>query len=203
MRLIDLVNKLKSEGQEITYYKRKDRGIVITSIGGVKFKGKSGNVYLRQITGQSLTPKLTAHLNKIRRSGKRVDPLAKELEKQVRKTQKAMKHGTPGKQAKVKTKRVRENVKKFGAESTLKTLKQQERYAKGYAYEANIDWLIDRLRAWLPYTEELIKLINKKRKTFRDEWINDINQAFYSVEAGRSQIETAVNYSIARIKGQF
>ena len=53
--LRNLIQELIKEGHEIEYRERTDRGLVVTSIDGVKYKGKKGNQVVRSLTGASLS----------------------------------------------------------------------------------------------------------------------------------------------------
>lgn len=55
MRLIKVVEKLRAEGTKITIKHRKDGGIRITSINGVKYKGVEGNAMARAMSGEQLS----------------------------------------------------------------------------------------------------------------------------------------------------
>ena len=55
MKLIKVVEKLRAEGHTVTAKKRKDGGIKITSIDGVKFSGIKGNATARAMTGEKLS----------------------------------------------------------------------------------------------------------------------------------------------------
>lgn len=197
MKLLDVVKKLQSKGTSIKYRIRPDGGIVITEVEGVKFKAKKGNVFVRELSGVKLTEKQQNIINKNRRT---LPVLSKTVQRKIAKAQRAWRSGTHGKQGKITTKRVRKNIELFGEEQALKSLEQQERYSKGYAYYENIDHLIDRLSGYLPDTEGLIAKIESKRDRFRDEWISDINDIFYAVDQGKKTLEAGIQEAFAIIK---
>lgn len=60
MKLKDVVKKLENQGVKITYTPRKDGGINITSINGVSYVGRAGNVMAREIAGEKLSAKQLA-----------------------------------------------------------------------------------------------------------------------------------------------
>lgn len=55
IKLKDVVKKLEKQGVKITYTPRKDGGINITSINGVSYVGRAGNVMAREIAGEKLS----------------------------------------------------------------------------------------------------------------------------------------------------
>lgn len=204
MTIKQSIKQLEASGYIVTYKQRYNKkgikkGILITSINGRRFTGSKGNVEARNLLGITISTKAQTQLTRIQ-IAKRKPELSSEIRKQILKTQKAWRKGTHGTQGKITTKRVRRNIELYGEEQTLKSLKQQERYSKGYAYEENIDHLIDRLTPYLPYTKEIIDLINSKRARFRDEWIADINEIFYQVDQGKLKIESAIQQVKTLIK---
>lgn len=197
MRLKEAVEVLIKSGINIKYRIRPDGGIVVTEINGVKFQAKSGNVRVREISGVKLTEKQQNIINKNRR---KLPELSKEVKNAIRRAQRAWKKGTPGRQGRITTKRVRRNIYLYGEEAALQSLSAQERYSKGYAYYENIDHLIDRLKPYLPYTEALIEKIKAKKDTFRDEWISDINEIFYAADQGKKSLLVGIQEALAIIK---
>lgn len=204
MTIKQSIKQLEASGYVVTYKQRYNKkgikkGIQITSINGRKFTGSKGNIEARTLLGISISTKAQTQLTRIQ-IAKRKTELNPEIRKQIARTQRAWRTGTHGTQGKITTKRVRRNIELYGEEQTLKSLKQQERYSKGYAYEENIDHLIDRLSPYLPATQEIINIINSKRATFRDEWIADINELFYQVDQGKIKLESVIQQVKTLIK---
>ena len=88
------------------------------------------------------------------------------------------------------TRGVRYHLTHYGEEETLRSIDKQFRYATGYAYIDNVNWLVERIKQDLihnPSTdmEDIIDLIKRKALDFREEWIAPIYQdAIYPWEQG-------------------
>ena len=65
MTLRQIATQLQKAGHQITYRTRSDGGILITSIDGQRFKGASGNILARKMTGQELSSSRGMQLRKI------------------------------------------------------------------------------------------------------------------------------------------
>ena len=150
MKLITIVRNLQNAGIDIKYRVRKDGGILITQVQGVKFSGAQGNAYIRNMTGESLSEAQIKQRQKIK-PPKRVRPSARkkpdipeDVRKQIQKLQRQYrKDNTKGKPTISNYRHVKE---KYGEEEARRLLKQSEYYIKGIAYEENIEALIQRLQ---------------------------------------------------------
>ena len=87
MKLEDVV-KAFSARYNVEYVKRKEGGIIIKSINGVKYKGKSGNVYFRKLANATLS---TAQKEAIRAGSSKKKAIAEAKEKGLPKPQKERK----------------------------------------------------------------------------------------------------------------
>lgn len=144
-----VVNLLRGQGRNVQVYVRKDGGILIKSIDGMRFTGAKGNIYARQLTGTTLSTKRASQLYKITYSGKRAksyieDRTVKRLLQRVqRKWNKAFPHerGESPTVGKKTAKQVKWSLEHRGREETIRLLQEAERYATGYAYSKNIEQL--------------------------------------------------------------
>lgn len=104
----DLVNELRAKGFKVTYRIRKDGGIRIKSIEGVKFSDSEGNNRARMILDKSLSEKQLAQRRGNQEKAKRGIKLAKKY--------KAKKLTKPQKRAIAKINR---KIKKYGGKGRI------------------------------------------------------------------------------------
>ena len=207
MKLEDVVQAF-SKVYDIEYIKRKEGGIIIKSINGVKYKGKSGNVYFRKLTNASLS---TAQKQAIRAGSskkkaiaqakekglpkprkarkKKSVKLGKQLSKRLRKTRKAFKEldenqkrivGTPTR------KKILQSLKREGRKSTIQKLKEAERYAKGKIYSAQMEFIIKRIEETAEMrgedVSELIDFLRTHKNSFYEERFIAFKEEMYKWE---------------------
>lgn len=205
---LQVAEKLRAQGHKVETRKRSDGGYFITEIDGVKYKKADGNKVARAITGEALSSRRTSQLNyatkqqKALKKPKASDIFAQddELRKQFNRTQRAWRKSK--KSGKITKKKVKHNLEHLAYDPTLGTAREQvmdqlrrmERYAKGFAYEINVMWLIGRLKDLRrgrkeqqdkDNINEIIRNIEEKIDQFRDEWISTINDHTYNVEKGQ------------------
>lgn len=215
MKLEDVV-KAFSKVYDIEYIKRKEGGIIIISINGVKYKGKSGNVYFRKLTNTTLS---TAQKEAIRagsskkkeiakakaqglpkpRKAKKIKPikLGKQLSKRLRKTRKAFNEldenqkrivGTPTR------KKVLQSLKREGRKATIQKLKEAERYAKGKIYSAQLDFMITRIEETGEMrgedVSELVEFLRSHKNSFYEERFIAFKEELYKWESNMISYET-------------
>lgn len=185
MKLIEIINKLQKEGYKVSYFKRKDGGIVITRINGKSYRQKAGNVRARELVGEKLTEtaqrqrikasEQSQAIRKARKKGKRVVDINQELESKLRRVQRFFRKNKVLGGGKPTKKKLREIIKERGAKEALKVLDEAERYAKGLAYNENINDVIAKLQRYQDMTDTnlnpIIKKINKNRHLITDEMI--------------------------------
>ena len=143
-----MVSQLKAQGYEVTYRVRKDGGILITSIDGQRFKGASGNVRARILTGNVLSKRRTAQLTKITRE-RRVHPrkipietpedLERYRKRVMRKWRKATLTGS------ISKKNLRNIIEERGLKGAETYLEEMERHAEGKSYLGQINALLARI----------------------------------------------------------
>lgn len=217
--IADLIKK----DYDISYYDRSDGGLVVTQINGTRYRGKEGNKAVRAIIGAHLSQARRIQLKDITRikkgeievtrarakkiaagetfkepkkhGRKRVEPLSKEFQKELRKLQKTWRKNQIKAKGKPTTKRLRQLIKEEGEEEALRKLRRQQRYAEGYAYEENVAVLLDRINNAISNIEDNDELswakddlcniwmkINSMKLTFKEEWISHVYNYLYDVE---------------------
>lgn len=215
MKLEDVVQAF-SKVYDIEYIKRKEGGIIITSINGVKYKGKSGNVYFRKLANASLS---TAQKEAIRagsskkkaiaqakaqglpkpRKARKIKPikLGKQLSKRLRKTRKAFKEldenqkrivGTPTR------KKILQSLKREGRKATIQKLKEAERYATGKIYSAQLDFMITRIEETGEMrgedVSELVDFLRAHKNSFYEERFIAFKEELYKWELNTISYQT-------------
>ena len=151
MNLKQIVNQLRNEGHSVTYYIRKDGGILIRTIDGQTFTGATGNMYARAMTGTTLSTKRATQLAKITWSGKRAAKHIedREIKRLLQRVQRKWNKAFPHKRGEIPpvglktSKKVKWSIEHRGREETIRLLTEAERYASGKAYTENIRQLAD------------------------------------------------------------
>ena len=184
MTLKQIVMELIARGHKVTYYVRKDGGLVIHSIDGAKFSGKTGNIVARQMLGVALSERRRIQLERINRQmnwKKSQTPIPEDLEKYRLKVnrllRKNIKTGTLSKR------NMRAMIEEKGIEGAWDYLKEQERRARGHAYYGVIDNFLERIDNDInnakinapndvPVLEDEKELVDSNRDylTFDDMW---------------------------------
>lgn len=208
--LISSVIELREKGYRIKYRTRSDGGIIVQSINGKRFTGAEGNRIVRELTGNVLSEarerQLASNVSEfIRGQHTKKAPIASDLKKELRKAQALWrKRGLAEKgQGRILMKNVRKRIAREGMESAFQSLRNIQRYARGYAYEENVVLLASRvsrmsievkgddkeaqeLRAIIADTNQYI--LNHK-DDFLEEWIEPINnEAYDHTRSVRSRI---------------
>lgn len=149
MKLISIVKELQKQGVDIKYRVRKDGGILITQVSGMRFSGAEGNRFVRTMTGQELTEaqvkqrQLIKPPKKVSPARRKKPPIAEDVKRDIRKLQ-AM-YRKDKKKGKPTIRNYRYVAEKYGEEEAKRLLKQSEYYIRGIAYTENIEALIQRL----------------------------------------------------------
>ena len=210
----EIVDDLKALGHQVETYQRYDvlgrkRGMLITRLDGKYYKGSTGNIVARELLKVELPKNLEEQLNRLNKphgdprkalnklapSKRRKPALAPEIKNQLKRVQKAYRkkgaeYGLPT------TAKYRWNVEHFGEAQAQRLLNQAERYAKGLAYDENINLLIQKLEnkniAIANYLNKttndtsLYPVINTiknyPREKFSEEKLSNILNAFYTFE---------------------
>lgn len=210
----EIVDELRALGHQVETYQRYDvsgrkRGMLIRRIDGSYYKGSTGNEVARAMLNVELPKNLEEQLNRLNKphgdaskslnklapDKRRKTALAPEIQKQLRRVQRAYRkkgaeYGLPT------TAKYRWNVEHFGEAEAQRLLNQAERYAKGLAYDENINLLIQKLEnkniAIANYLNKttndtsLYPVINTiknyPREKFSEEKLSNILNAFYTFE---------------------
>ena len=203
MKVIKLVEQLKLKGYKVSYYKRKDGGILIRSINGQKFTAAKGNVFARQLLGVELSQRRGEQLRKITRARpwykthiiETPEDLERFRKSVMRKWKKANLRGSI---SKVNLKRM---IADRGIEGARQYLTEMERHTEGKAYYSQVEALLSRIHqdmqavsgdteevAWL---QELYSLVENRKEEFKVEWIFAIFEAIYDWENDNTGTITA------------
>lgn len=200
-----IVENLRSQGHEITYSKRKDGSIRITSIDSIKFEANKsrGNAMARAMMGETLSERKQAQTGRqlrgiAKRQGRkrrnRKAPLPESIRRELRKAQSAIRKATKGGSSTgtVSAKTIRKIIAEEGEEAALRKLERATRYFKGYAYPENVDALAS-------YVEKLAndadnksrgagaplrkakRAILRKRMEFLETWIKSCHEVLYDL----------------------
>ena len=192
-----LVNQLRNQGYNVTFYVRKDGGILITSINGEKFKGAKGNVYARSLLGEVFSERRTAQLTKITRERVRKprkipvetpEDLERFRKRVMRKWRKAGLTGS------VSKKNLRKIIEERGFEGAKTYLEEMERHTQGKAYFGAIEGLLARIQndievieddGEIDYLQKAYDLIEQNKEEFKQEWLFPIFDSLYNFERGQ------------------
>lgn len=187
MTIKNVIQTLQKAGYNVSFYKRKDGGIRITRINGQTFRGSSGNIEARKITGTKLSELQERALSKlVTPKGKgfydkrRTQKLDEETRKMIRKLQyRYRKEGK--KEGKPTQRNYRYILKEKGKAEADRLLRQSYRRIIGLAYTENVDALIARISSDLSKIKEdkelVIDIINRlkdMREVLRESILGQI-----------------------------
>lgn len=174
MTLRNVVKQLRAEGHSVTYYVRKDGGILIRTIDGQRFTGATGNMYARAMTGATLSTKRATQLSRITWTGKRAAKHIedREIKRLLQRVQRKWNQAFPHKRGEIPpvglktSKKVKWSLEHKGKEETIRLLQEAERYASGKAYSENIRHLANYVQdaAVDLDSEDLMELANSIRE---------------------------------------
>lgn len=206
MTMRQIVAKLQSQGHSVSYYVRKDGGILIKSIDGEKFTtGASGNIRARQILGVEASEARIKQLEyATRQRGRKKFDLDEEIEREYQRVKKIWKR-------KIKPKkhqphpagyfgrgRIEYAVKMYGKEEALRRIREAENYALGIAYSKNVEYLIMMIRdsGLKLNSQELLQLADDVQQNIyniKEEWIKPAYDELYKLNTGASPKDVANN----------
>ena len=203
-----VVSQLRAQGHSITYYERKDGGVLIRSIDGQMFTGATGNLYARAMAGTHLSVKRAAQISQITWTGKRAKNQIsdREVKKKLEKVQRKWRKAFPRVDGKVPSvgrktaKKTQWNLEHKGKEETMRLLSEAERYASGLAYNKNIDYLLTMLKDYIDKLDDynskrilsdLYNDISESRVSFQEEHIIDVYKKLYLLNDGVPAEEVA------------
>ena len=210
MKTIEIIHQLQAQGHTITYYVRKDGGVLVRSFDGMRFPtGASGNTYIRQIAGVSISEARQRQLKyatrtrkEYRRNPKKyADDLIKKEYERVKKLWnrrfKAQK-GKPNPAGYFGWRRIQYTIQKEGKEEAFRRIAEAEKYAMGVAYSKNVQYLEILIRdAGNKYnSQELLELADDVRDNayiIREDSIYPSYQELYKLNQGAEPKDIAKN----------
>lgn len=209
MTMREVVKQIESQGHLVKFRIRTDGGILITSIDGMKFSGAKGNSFARGMIGVTLSEARAVQTAKNVQKYIKKKQLTEDLKKEIRKVQRKWRKNKIKAKGKVTTKKVRWNLENLGEKEARKKLRQMEKYAEGIAYSENVEWLAQRIesfsRKFPEHSQKFQNLADKVRNltsTFKEDWIDPINQLLYELNVRAGQINPLETISkIERIIG--
>ena len=211
MTVLDVVKLLRQQGHSITYYKRKDGGILITSIDETKFASAHGNAKARELANVKISEarfkqlqyatRSKIYLREMKRKGiERDSTLYGAFLKAKRKWNKAFKSkgGKPHPAGYFTWRHIQYTLEHEGYNEALRLIGEAERYATGLAYNKNVQILASQIEeAGVKYeSEELLQLAEDLRANayrIRDEWIYMAYEELYKLNQGAEPVQVADN----------
>lgn len=206
MNMKQIVQRLQAQGHSVSFYVRKDGGILIKSIDGERFpSGASGNARARQLVGSSISEARLSQLKYATRA-RRVkkpsldDELKQEYERVKKKWNKAFKAkgGKPHPAGYFGYNRIKYALEHYGKEEALRRIREAERYASGIAYAKNVEILAQYIKSVGNQlnSQELVKLSDdliENAYSIKDEWIKPAYDELYKLNQGIPPKEVARN----------
>lgn len=211
-KLIIDIKKARKEGHKIKVRKRSDGGYIVTSVDGVKYSGAKGNARVREITGSEVSKYQKTQLERITRNRPKHRKKAKpyNIDDEIRRAQnrinrKRRKNEVEG-GGYISKKKIRYNIDQYGKEETLRRLQDAERYAEGYAYLDNVEWLISRLKSERDFSDypnewtKIIDYIEAHKLKFKDSTLSEIYNILGSPKAKNAEMGNTEQQKIIKIK---
>lgn len=206
MTIAEIIQELQREGHSVTYYVRKDGGMLIRSIDGETFSGAHGNARARAMVGTSISQAREAQLKfAMRQRGKLKkvdlpDYIKQEFTKVKKKWNKAFKakEGKPHPAGYFSKNRIKRIYKEQGEEEAMRRIHEAENYASGIAYSKNVEHLADYIRMTADQLDSdelrnLADLIMRFAWTIREEWIYPAYQELYKLNQGVEPKQVVAN----------
>lgn len=195
--------------------KRTTKGqIRIIQIDGVKYeRNKSlGNRRARELKGESLSQRQVSQIQEARERAiqklRGKNPLPTDIEKTIKRIQRKIrasekrKAKEQGKDTidkststlRLKTKTVREKLKKDGYEKTMQSLRNIERYWEGYANDSSIQALREMISQLIRHNknasdkstlEQCLNILNEIENRLGEYALEDLLMALYDYQNGR------------------
>lgn len=123
-------------------------------------------------------------LNALAPKKPKVKKLPKTLMNQIRRTRKAMKKTQVDARLDMKT--IRKALGTRGYRELVRQLRSQERYARGYAYDEQVRWFLDRLQTYSNYIDhpfdDIIRIISKRIDKVKDKVLMEMYNHLYNAE---------------------
>ena len=194
MTIKEVAQILNQQGYSVSFRKRSDGGYIITKIGGVSYKGAAGNITARKMAGVELSHARSYQLERIRPPkekapmARKVAKVPEDLVKEMRKVHRLWRKGHADIRGTISMKGLRYHYETYGEEGARASLNKAFRYAQGYAYIENVEWIIERLKSDMDKADDpaviqsIIDKIKEKMLVFREDWTSKIHEYIYDFE---------------------
>ena len=205
MTIKDIAELLASQGHKVKIRHRSDGGYIISQIDNIKYAGASGNIQARKITGATISHARAYQLERIRPPKiapikRKKAPLPEDLVKQMRKVQREWRKTHKDVSGTISIRGLRYQYETYGYESAKASLDKSFRYAQGFAYFENVQWLVSRWQDALSKApsedqadiQAIIDLIESHAVSFKEEWFQTLYySAYYPYIQGTISIQSA------------
>ena len=207
LTMIKVVAELQAQGHVIDYRIRSDGGILIKSIDGKKYTGATGNAVARTMAGATISEariKQLKHITekRVKARKRRKPPLPKTIQTEFERVKKIWnkkfkaKGGIPHPVGYFDKSRIQYSIEHYGEEEALRRISEAERYATGYAYSKNIEFLATQIEntGRIMQSEELKSLaedIRSNSYSIKEEWIAPVYDELYKINAGANLLDVA------------
>lgn len=196
MKMSQIIEELRQLGYKVTARKRVDGGYLITSINGSKFSASHGNTFARSLIGtkadlsSARQNQISYNINKyIKGYKKPKDKFDDALKMRVKEIQRQFRKYNVKTKGRVTMRKARYYFKSEGREATIRYLDRLERYAQGYAYPENVEYLAqyeERVALSVNDTDAKSQLEEQSNyirglQYFKEEWISKIYELLYSI----------------------
>lgn len=200
-----VISELQAQGYQVTYYVRRDGGILIRSIDGQTYRGAHGNAAARKITGAKISEARIGQLKFATRARKVKKPtlddeVASEWRRVKAKWNKVFKAkgGKPHPAGYFGWNRIKYSIEHYGKEEALRRIKEAEKYTTGLAYSKNVEYLSVYIKDVADKTDskellQLYKDLIQNAYSIREEWIIPAYQELYKINDGIPASEVAKN----------
>ena len=208
MTMREVVSKLQRQGHKVEYYQRKDGGILVKSVDGVKFpSGASGNAYARDLAGVKVSETRTTQLSyAMRQRGKRqvkievpdnLKTYYKDVKKKWAKVFKS-KDGKAHQAGYMGYNKLKKILKEQGEDEAFSWIAEKEKYASGIAYYENVRILSEFIRgaaiSGKKKIQELIDIADyliDNAYSIKEEWISKAYEIMYKMDKNTPPEEVA------------
>lgn len=206
MNMRQVVSRLIQQGHQVSYYIRRDGGILVKSIDGERYpSGASGNARARQLVGSTLSEARASQLQFATRARKIKRPslddeVYSEWQRVKKKWNRAFKAkgGKPHPAGYFGWARIKYSMEHYGKEEAMRRIREAERYASGLAYSKNVEKLAFEIRkyGWQLDMQEFIDLADdliENAYSIREEWIQPAYDELYKLNKGVPPKEVVKN----------
>ena len=201
-----VVSRLIEQGHQVSYYVRRDGGILVKSIDGERYPtGASGNARARQLVGSTLSEARSSQLQFATRARKVKRPsLDNEIYSEWQRVKKKWNRTFKAKESKPHPAgyfgwaRIKYSIEHYGREEAMRRIREAERYATGLAYSKNIEFLAGLVKKAADDidSQELLDLYNdiiENAYMIKEEYLKPAYDELYKLNKGYSPKEVVSN----------